>query len=354
MNVLTKAVFPALRLIVWLIIAAALVKIGFFPATDDSPDDVIDPGSDFGAPTTFVERATIRDDIAAPATVIADPARDVKTDVSGYVGYWARAEGDTISAGQPIVEVRRPIEGSPTGAWTRHTLEAPIGGILHRSVPLNGDVNGGDVVFTVTPTTMSIEATLTPEQRYRLVENPESASVRLQGGPVPFSCERLTFGASTTGSGGGNGDNGDNGGGDNGGGGDTSSFTMTCPAPADIRLVVGLSGTMVVPASEAADILAIPVTAVQTTDITSVVFKIDPMTGEQVQVEVSLGISDGTIIEVVSGLEEGEEILMFAPGNLEPLPEGPGMDDGFVEEEVYEEGVVEDGMGDEGVIEDEG
>ncbi len=349
MNVLTKVVFPALRLIVWLVIAAALVKIGFFPATDDAPDDVIDPGSDFGAPTTFVERATIRDDISAPATVIADPARDVKTDVSGYVGYWARAEGATVSAGQPIVEVRRPIEGSPTGAWTRHTLEAPIGGILHRSVPLNGDVNGGDVVFTVTPTTMSVEATLTPEQRYRLVENPTSASVRLQGGPVPFTCDRLTFGAATAG-GGDNGDGGD--GGD--GGGDTSSFKMTCPAPADIRLVVGLSGTMVVPASEAADILAIPITAVQTTDITSVVFKIDPMTGEQVQVEVSLGISDGTIIEVVSGLEEGEEILMFAPGNLEPLPEEPWVDDGFVDEEMGGDGVIEEEMGDEGVTGDEG
>lgn len=348
MNVLTKAVFPALRLVVWAIIAVALVKIGFFPATDDTEiDDGLTPGSDFSAPTTLVERTTIQDTINAPAVVIADPQREVTTEVTGYVGYWARSDGDVVSQGQPIVEIRKPIEGSPTGAWTRHTLEAPIAGVLTRSVPLNADVNEKDVIFTITPLTMSVEATLTPEERYRLEEDPESVEVRLNGGPEPFECTSIRTSSPVAVSPPSTPDD------EMGfideplpqepGGGDSSSYTMSCPAPTDIRLVVGLTGSIVVPASEAADILVVPTTAVQSDGVTSQVFIFDSATGQEVPVQVTTGISDGTVIEIVDGLDEGDEILMFAPGSLEPLPG----EEGEWEEEFYEDEFYEDGEWDE-------
>lgn len=352
MNVLTKAIFPALRIILWAIIAIALVKIGFFPPSNETanPDDDLFPGSDFSQPTTFVERTTITDDIAAPATVIADPSREQKTNVSGYVGYWARANGERVAQGQPIVEVRVPLDENNPNLWTRHTFEAPIGGILTRSVALNADVNDGDVLFTISPTTMSIEATLSPEERYRLEEDPTSAQIRINGGPEPFECTTIRMGDPVTS---------DDTTPPNDDefpeetAGDTTSFTMSCAAPTDIRLVVGLTGSMVVSASEAKDILVVPTTAVQTDGVTSQVFQLDPATGETTSIQVTLGITDGSVIEVVDGLAEGDEILMFAPGNLEPLPSEDFNGDGIIDDGdiIYEdEGVVEEGE----VIIDEG
>lgn len=321
MNVWTKYVFPSLRIVIWAAIAVALIYIAFFSNEPVEQDPDFDPGSNFTSPTFAVTTADIVNNVNVPATVVNDPAREAKSEVDGYVGYWAFAEGAEVSVGQAIVEIRRPVTDDPDGAFTRHTLNSPIAGILHRSEPLNADVMEGDVVFTVTPTTMSVEGDLSPQDRFRLLTDPTSAEITLEGGPAPFTCEDLTIGTSlvtppsapedpdqpidpfqpeqdSTG-----------------------VVKMTCPAPADVRLFPGLTGTMSVPAGEAHGVLAIPVTAVQGVVDTGRVWVVDPATGAEEEREIALGLSDGEMIEVTDGLEEGEEILQFAPGNLEPLPE---------------------------------
>lgn len=333
MNVLTKAVFPTLRIIIWAVIAIALVNLAFFQSdVTAEPDDGLEPETEFQTPTVVVELTSITDDISAPATVVADPKTEVKSELDGYVGYWAHSQGDEVAIGEPILELRKPAEDDPDD-FTRHTITSPIAGTLQRSLALGTSVGVGDVVFAISPGTTTIEATLTPEERYRLVEKPTTSQVRLTGGPLPFDCDDITINDDPT---------------DTpasseeaaSAGGDETEIKMTCPSPSDIRLVVGLTGTMTVAASELKDVVAAPVTAVQTSGAKSLVWLVDPSSGEQESHEVTLGISDGKVVEVVEGLEVGDEILQFAPGNLDELPSEEPSDEAT--EESSEEAVEED------------
>jgi hypothetical protein len=41
---------------------------------------------------------------------------------------------------------------------------------------------------------------------------------------------------------------------------------------------------------------------------------VDAGTGELVERDVTLGVSDGTLVEVTGGLEEGDQVLQSVPG----------------------------------------
>ena len=48
---------------------------------------------------------------------------------------------------------------------------------------------------SISPGTLSITATLTQAQQFRLLTPPGTAEVDVQGGPAPFTCTGLTLGA---------------------------------------------------------------------------------------------------------------------------------------------------------------
>jgi hypothetical protein len=53
----------------------------------------------------------------------------------------------------------------------------------------------GDRVAGISPGTLSVTATLTQDDQFRLLAPPSSAQVEAQGGPAPFTCTDLTLGA---------------------------------------------------------------------------------------------------------------------------------------------------------------
>ena len=92
----------------------------------------------------------------------------------------------------------------------------------------------------------------------------------------------------------------------------TAEASLTLPADA-VRPVPGMSGVTEVLITEKADVLAIPTRAIRRIGRDQVV---DVMAGGVVEERaVQAGISDGQYIEVLSGLSEGEQVVLRAVTN---------------------------------------
>ena len=106
---------------------------------------------------------------------------------------------------------------------------------------------------------------------------------------------------------------------------------MSCAVPGDIAVFSGLGATIDITAGRAENVVTIPTTAVRGTVQTGIVWILPGSgtadggaadVGEAREQEVSLGLNDGQMVEVTSGLAEGDMILQFVPG-------APGEEQGF-------------------------
>jgi multidrug efflux pump subunit AcrA (membrane-fusion protein) len=339
MTVARHVVFPALRLLVWAVIAAALVKLAFFSSAAALPNGPTGevPGAVFTDPVATVSTGTVSNTVTVDATVTADPAVDVKATMAGTVGYLAVADGAHVEAGAPLLEIRQEVPVDPVervdaeGNVTvveqrprirRSTVVAPVAGTVSLRVMLDQEAGIGDVVAAVTPGTFSVTGPLTAEQQYRLLDAPSEASIEVRGGPAPFTCTGLTTGTEVT-----------------QGGSDPSvpadpfagpaepsaTVEVRCAVPADVRVFPGLAGTMTVTAGQASDVLVVPVTAVQGLFATGNVWVVGAEGEEPEKKEVGLGMTDGHVVQITEGLTEGDTILEFIPvGDVPPLG-GPAM-----------------------------
>lgn len=337
----SKYVFPSIRIVIWLVIAVALVKIAFgsVATTAGGENEGEFPSSEFSGGVHVVERATITSKLDLPATVALDPSVEVKAGAVGTVGYWAVAEGEKVFKGQALVDIHVPImskkttdedgnviEPQDTGLFTRHTINAPVDGTVKRSLDLKEETTKTTPIFSIVPGTMSIEGSLTPQQQFQILELPKSAKITLAGGPEPFVCEGLAIGTdlvSVPDSPDPDDENVDASMGEQPGG--SVGVKVKCAAPSDIRLVAGLDGTMSILAGEVKDAVVVPITAIQTVKETGKVWIIDEATGEETEREVTLGLAQGQLIEVKKGLEGGETVRQYAPGNMEEMPFDEGM-----------------------------
>ncbi|KAE8764649.1 secretion protein HlyD [Georgenia thermotolerans] len=337
MTVARHVVFPALRLLVWAVIAAALVKLAFFGGAAAAPAGPVDvPGAVFTDPVATVTTGTVSNTVTVDATVTADPAVEARATMEGTVGYFAVADGAHVEAGAPLLEIRQEVpvdpvervdaEGNVTVVQQRprikrSTVAAPVTGTVSLKVLRDQQVGIGDVVAAVTPGTFSVTGPLTAEQQYRLLDAPSEASVEVRGGPAPFTCTGLTTGTEVTpGAGGASGP------------GDpfappaepSATVEVRCAVPGDVRVFPGLAGTMTVTAGQASDVLVVPVTAVQGLFATGNVWVVGPDGAEPTKTSVGLGMTDGQVVQITEGLAEGDTILEFIPVGDVPPVGGPG------------------------------
>jgi hypothetical protein len=206
------------------------------------------------------------------------------------------------------------VNANGTPYTKTQTLVAGASGILSSFSLLVGQTIAiGDTIGQVAPQTFSVTATISPEQLYRLTQQPTEAQVAVQGGPAPFTCTGLTIITPLPGSGG------DGGTGD--GGGDAST-TVRCAVPTDVRVFAGLVAQLTIAGGVAENVLTVPLTAVQGAADTGIVYVIGP-DGEQEERPVTLGLNDGVNVEIVDGLEEGELVLQFVPGASAGDPNDP-------------------------------
>lgn len=368
MRLFRRVILPTGFLVVFLVIAIALAWMAFRPA-EASGSDSFGPTGDLIDSAVVVERVTIENTVALEGTVSRDPATPAPAPASGVVNYLYVSPGDTVAAGAELYQVRSdgeapepapsaPGEGSGDDAASDEadeasaparpvfrTVRAEEGGVVEPfDVKLNDDVSRGDAVVSVRPETYTASASVEPALLYRLLDPPEKASVEVDKGPEPFDCTRLRVG---------------DGGSSRSGStpapaegdaeappesGASGSAEARCTVPDDVRVFDGLALTMTIDAGSAEDVLAVPVTAVRGQTEQGSVWLVDE-TGEGTETRVELGLNDGTMVEVKSGVDEGAEILEFVPGSE---PEDPYSDEfgysedyGYTEEDAY----VDEGSG---------
>jgi multidrug efflux pump subunit AcrA (membrane-fusion protein) len=332
MGIARTWVFPILRMLLVAIIAAALIKLAFFP---DGPAEA-DPAQPTGSivePTVVVTSGTITNDVVIKATVSADPAVPLKSTAAGTVNKIFVAQGATVAQGDVIFDVKVPIErdpadsvdaeGKPKPAIFRYEdVEAPIAGTLSSLSVIEGqELAVGTAAGNVAPPTFSVSGNLEPAQQYRLLNRPGDASVTITGGPAAFTCTNLRITTPLAGS---TGD--DSGSGaasvpDGSSGGSGSGTTATCAVPGDVTVFAGLAAEMTIAGGKAENVLVVPTTAVRGAAQSGTVWVMTP-DGAAEERPVALGLTDGTRVQVTDGMTEGEEILEFAPGAMATAPDG--------------------------------
>jgi multidrug efflux pump subunit AcrA (membrane-fusion protein) len=273
-----------------------------------------------------VARGTVTNTVSVSGTVVADAAVPLKATAAGTVRRVLVAAGATVTAGQPLLEIRfeevlepvvgKDAEGNPTSTprpprVRTATVPAPAAGTLTTlDVLVDQVVAVGDRIGSVTPGTLSVTAALTQAEQFRLLAPPSTAEVQVQGGPAPFTCTGLTLGAAPASSG-------DSAADDVGftapaPGGGSAGTTARCAVPAGVTVFPGMAATVLVNAGTAEDVLVVPVTAVQGSVQNGNVWVVGE-DGTEEQRPVVIGLTDGEQVEIREGLAEGEQVLQFVP-----------------------------------------
>ncbi|WP_247040110.1 hypothetical protein [Arthrobacter rhizosphaerae] len=397
MRVFRRVILPVAWLAVFAVIAVTLVKIAFVDGL--KPDDAVaGPSAQVAIPVVQAARATVTNSVEIKATVQSDAPVGVRSAAAGVVSHIFLEAGAKVALGERLYQVRtelppEPIEeteqstttaGEPGASpprqvarvplYTYTDVLAPVSGTLETmTVLLKQQVGVGEVTGTVNPGTFTVSGSVNAAQQYRLLAKPGSALVSVVGGPAPFTCPTVILknnASSDTPATGGGGGLASAGGGSVGrsvpyaqaggpaGGGsapeqdNTPTGTLSCAIPSGVEVFAGLGATMTVTAGESANVVTVPLTAVQGSVKDGIVWLAPagsvPAAGGDggpagpgaagsaagppaeapanaappEQRKVQLGLNDGTVVEIVSGLAEGESVLEFVPGA--PAQEQPG------------------------------
>ncbi|WP_461163520.1 efflux RND transporter periplasmic adaptor subunit [Arthrobacter sp. R4-81] len=396
MRVFRRVILPVAWLAVFSVIAVTLVKIAFVDGL--KPDDAVaGPSAQVAIPVVQAARATVTNSVEIKATVQSDAPAGVRSTAAGVVSHIFMEAGAKVALGDRLYQVRTELPPEPTeetvqstttagepGAsapqqmtarvplYTYTDVLAPVSGTLETlTVLLKQQVGVGEATGTVNPGTFTVSGSVNAAQQFRLLAKPGSALVSVVGGPAPFTCPSVVLknnaaGGTPANAGGGLASAGGGSVGRSvpyaqagpGGGGaapeqdTTPTGTLSCAIPSGVEVFAGLGATMTVTAGESANVVTVPLTAVQGSVKDGIVWLAPAGSapapgGEGVpagpgadgaaagppqgapanaappeQRKVQLGLNDGTVVEVVSGLAEGESVLEFVPGA--PAQEQPG------------------------------
>ena len=337
----------------WIIIGAALTLVlgllgsGYLllsrlgGAGAEGDEFLNEAAVDVGGAPVEVELGTVSSLLVLDATVQPEPGKALKANKGGTVTHLWLDNGDAVENGAPIVNVAVPAEptvgedeeGAAAGpATTEVTLYAPTAGTIKGM----GDLQVGDVlepgakVATVAPDQFRAVATVPANDLYRLYDDPDDIMLKIDKGPPATSCEFIGLGPAEEGAAAPAEEEFDPFAGESEGGGGPGA-ELSCRVPSDLRVFDGVQGKLSVSTGEAEDVVVVPVTAVRGTAEEGEVIVVDESGSEEPRA-VSLGLSDGQLVEVTEGLSVGESVLDPVP--LDPRFDVPGEVD---EDEEFED-----------------
>jgi macrolide-specific efflux system membrane fusion protein len=333
-------ILPITRLVVLAAIAVALVRMAFFGTTAEEASQV--PTGSVVESQVPAAIATVVNDVTVKGSIQPDPDVPVKATLQGKVSKVVAGQGATVRAGDPIVVIRQETPVDPVVAAdgtvsqpkpkvvTQTVTATAAGSLTELGVLVGQEVAVGDAVGRIAPPTFRASAPLTAEEQYRLVTQPTAATVAITSGPAPFECSDLRIGQQAAGGGAGAGAAGAAGDAGSTGSAESASTgaTVSCAVPAGTRVFPGLAAEITIPAGEAPDVLTLPTTAVEGLADTGNVWLASD-SGEPEERAVGLGISDGKVVQITSGLAEGDMVLEFVPGAPAPEEDAMTMQGGY-------------------------
>ena len=347
-----RYLLTGLKVLLALVVTAALVKLAFFPDSEQTTPTAAQTGFSVSTPLVTVTKADVKSAVDIDGQVVADAPTQVPATSVGTVARLYFDNGAAVTSGEPILTIKKTETVTTTdngsngsngangssdskGAGsadssdsdskadtTPKTTEkvtyidvyAPATGTINYSVIKDQETTVGTSIASISTGTYSATGTISAAQQYQLTQAPTSATITIKSGPAPFACNNLKIGTGTasapTNSTAAPKDTTD------ASSGDGTTVQVRCAVPADKKVFPGLKATISIAVGEAKGALTVPLTAVQGNYATGKVWLVpDPAKPTKtVETTVKLGINDGNQIVVTSGLKEGDSILQFVPG----------------------------------------
>ena len=347
-----RYLLTGLKVLLALVVTAALVKLAFFPDSEQTTPTTAQTGFSVSTPLVTVTKADVKSAVDIDGQVVADAPTQVPATSVGTVARLYFDNGAAVTSGEPILTIKKTETVTTTdngsngsngangssdskGAGsadssdsdskadtTPKTTEkvtyidvyAPTTGTINYSVIKDQETTVGTSIASISTGTYSATGTISASQQYQLTQAPTSATLTIKSGPAPFACGNLKIGAGTASSS------------TNStaapkhstdtSSGDATTVQVRCAVPADKKVFPGLKATISIAVGEAKGALTVPLTAVQGNYATGKVWLVPDPTKptKTVETTVKLGINDGNQIVVTSGLKEGDSILQFVPG----------------------------------------
>ena len=346
-----RYLLTGLKVLLALVVTAALVKLAFFPDSEQTAPTAAQTGFSVSTPLVTVTKADVKSAVDIDGQVVADAPTQVPATSVGTVARLYFDNGAAVTSGEPILTIKKTetvtttdngsngsngangssdskgangsADSSDSAAdTTPKTTEkvtyidvyAPATGTINYSVIKDQETTVGTSIASISTGTYSATGTISAAQQYQLTQAPTSATITIKSGPAPFACNNLKIGTGTasapTNSTAAPKDTTDT------SSGDGTTVQVRCAIPADKKVFPGLKATISIAVGEAKGALTVPLTAVQGNYATGKVWLVPDPTKptKTVETTVKLGINDGNQIVVTSGLKEGDSILQFVPG----------------------------------------
>lgn len=346
-----RYLLTGLKVLLALVVTAALVKLAFFPDSEQTTPTTAQTGFSVSTPLVTVTKADVKSAVDIDGQVVADAPTQVPATSVGTVARLYFDNGAAVTSGEPILTIKKTetvtttdngsngsngANGSSDSKGTNGSADssdsaadttpkttekvtyidvyAPTTGTINYSVIKDQETTVGTSIASISTGTYSATGTISASQQYQLTQAPTSATLTIKSGPAPFACGNLKIGAGTasssTNSTAAPKDSTDT------SSGDATTVQVRCAIPADKKVFPGLKATISIAVGEAKGALTVPLTAVQGNYATGKVWVVPDPTKptKTVETTVKLGINDGNQIVVTSGLKEGDSILQFVPG----------------------------------------
>ena len=201
-----RFVWPALKALIAVIVAIALVKIAFFPSQNDSATADISPGYAANVNTVTVAKGNIANKIDVKGRIVQDATVEVQADLAGVVDSVAVEKDAQVSAGDPLLYIKHTETQNPTTSTdgegnvtqtpvadkvTWSTIYAPVSGTVTPKVIKQQETGVGVVVATITPSTYSATGTVSAAQQYRPAhQRPHRRDPDARGRPGPLPVQQ--------------------------------------------------------------------------------------------------------------------------------------------------------------------
>lgn len=283
MVVWRRWIFPLLMLAACGAIAVALVKLAFFP---DTTQATAQPSAHIADTVVPVEKADLVNELSLPGTVARDESGLVRSDVDGVITAVNVTDGQSVTVGQALFTIKQTEP-----AKTVVVKAAEAGDISKIAVVKGQPASLGLELATLTPARYHVLGTVQPVQLYRLIGAPSEASVTIAGGPAPFTCTGVRVQVAEDG-----------------------TTSVRCAVPGGQTVFPGLQAQVGIKVGTVSGALVVPTTAVKGGSGTGVVW-LDDGKGGLTEKKVTLGVNDGTRVEVKEGLAEGDSVRQFVPGS---------------------------------------
>ena len=345
-----RYLLTGLKVLLALVVTAALVKLAFFPDSEQTAPTAAQTGFSVSTPLVTVTKADVKSAVDIDGQVVADAPTQVPATAVGTVARLYFDNGAAVTSGEPILTIKKTETVTTTdngsngsngangssdskGAGSADSADsaadttpkttekvtyidvyAPATGTINYSVIKDQETTVGTSIASISTGTYSATGTISAAQQYQLTQAPTSATITIKSGPAPFACNNLKIGTGTasapTNSTAAPKDTTD------ASSGDGTTVQVRCAIPADKKVFPGLKATISIAVGEAKGALTVPLTAVQGNYATGKVWLVPDPTKptKTVETTVKLGINDGNQIVVTSGLKEGDSILQFVPG----------------------------------------